>query len=257
MKLIYYFFGKILKIKKLLFKKTHLEYAGPYKDWETAKYNSTGYDSDVVLKKIVNSVNEVLSGKKKYERDGTSFDNLPAHNTLIQTLQKLSIYDKTIVDFGGSLGSNYINYLNFFSKNVKKYLVVEQKNICDLGNKISESNNFSLEFLESIEEIDEKIDIIICSSSLQYIEKWKEVVQKIIDKSPEHILIDRHPLTNKETKIFVQLNTGYYDKPVTYPIHIINEEEFLIAFKNYQCVKKWNSDFDPDYFKGFHLKKIN
>ena len=102
----------------------------------------------------------------------------------------------------------------------------------------------------------ENVDIVILSSTLQYFEDWEDFVQNIINKKPRHIIIDRHPLSNDESKIFVQLNNNYYSEEVTYPLHICNENEFLNTFADYQIVKRWNSDFDPDYFKGFHFLRV-
>jgi len=256
MKIIKSLLGKILfRLKRLFFYKTHLEFSGPYESWDIAYQNSVGYDSKLILDKIKKSIFEVLENKKSYERDGTSFSEKPLHNTLIKTLEQIGIKNRTIVDFGGSLGSNYINYRDFFSSNIKTYYIVEQKEICILGREIASKYNLPINYVEKLDEINEKIDIIIFSSSLQYIENWKYLIKLLQNKKPEFILIDRHPLTDDKSKIWVQLNTNYYEKPVTYPLHIVNEEEFLSEFKGYKLMKKWISDFDPEYFKGFLFEK--
>ena len=256
MKIIKSLLGKhLFKIKKLFFRKTHLEYSGPYESWWIANQNSVGYDSSVILEKIKKSTFEVLDNEQIYERDGRSFSEKPLNNTLIKTLEQIGIRNKTIVDFGGSLGSNYINYRDFFSNYFKKYYIIEQEGVCNLGREIASKYNLPLNYVENLYEINEQIDIVLFSSSLQYIEDWKHLVKEFVVKKPEFILIDRHPLTDNESKIYVQLNTGYYEKTVTYPLHILNEEKFLSEFKGYKLKKKWVSDFDPEYFKGFLLEK--
>ncbi|OUW74350.1 MAG: hypothetical protein CBD76_00325 [Pelagibacteraceae bacterium TMED216] len=243
-------------LKKILkkFRKSHLEYSGPYSTWSEAVKDSTGYESKIILKKVSDSTLQVLNGLKAYERDGTSFDNKPEKNTLLEELETTNIYGKVIVDMGGGLGSNYINYSNFFKDNNCIYYVVEQENFIEKGNEISNKYNLNLNFRKDLSEINENIDIIICSSFLQYIKNWKKIVSEIKEKRPQSIFVDRHPLTNKDSKILVQLNTGYYKKNVTYPLHIVNEEEFTKEFKPYVSLKRWDSDFDPPYFKGFHFR---
>ena len=54
-------FQSIHKVKKL-FKKNHLNFSGPFKSWDEAVINSSGYDSEIVLKKVSNAMREVLEG---------------------------------------------------------------------------------------------------------------------------------------------------------------------------------------------------
>ena len=243
-------------LKKILkkFRKSHLVYSGPYTTWSEAVKNSTGYDSKIIIEKVSESTLEVLNGIKAYERDGTSFDNKPEKNMLLEQLATTNIDEKVIVDMGGGLGSNYINYSGFFRDNNCIYYVVEQENFIEKGNEIAKEYNLNLNFRKDLSEIDENINIVICSSFLQYIENWKTIVSEIKAKKPQNIFVDRHPLTNKDSEILVQLNTGYYKKKVTYPLHLVNEEEFIKEFKPYVMIERWDSDFDPPYFKGFHFR---
>ena len=227
-------------LKKILkkFRKSHLVYSGPYTTWSEAVKNSTGYDSKIIIEKVSESTLKVINGVKAYERDGTLFDNKPEKNMLLEQLAKTNIYGKVIVDMGGGLGSNYINYSNFFRDNNCIYYVVEQENFIEKGNEIAKEYNLNLNFRKELSEIDENIDIVICSSFLQYIENWKTIVSEIKAKKPQNIFVDRHPLTNKDSEILVQLNTGYYKKKVTYPLHLVNEEEFIKEFKPYVMIER-------------------
>ena len=232
-------------LKKILkkFRKSHLVYSGPYTTWSEAVKNSTGYDSKIIIEKVSESTLKVINGVKAYERDGTLFDNKPEKNMLLEQLAKTNIYGKVIVDMGGGLGSNYINYSNFFRDNNCIYYVVEQENFIEKGNEIAKEYNLNLNFRKDLSEIDENINIVICSSFLQYIENWKTIVSEIKAKKPQNIFVDRHPLTNKDSEILVQLNTGYYKKKVTYPLHLVNEEEFIKEFKPYVMIEKMGLRF--------------
>jgi len=244
------FLKKILKKNRT----NHLVYSGPYTTWSEAEKNSTGYDSKIIIEKVSESTLKVINGIKAYERDGTLFDNKPEKNMLLKQLTITGIYGKVIVDMGGGLGSNYINYSNFFRNNNCIYYVVEQENFVEKGNELAKEYNLNLNFRKKLREINENINIVIFSSFLQYIENWKKIVSEIKERKPQSIFIDRQPLTNKDSGIFIQLNTGYYKKNVTYPLHILNEKEFTNEFKPYVMVERWDSDFDPPYFKGFHFK---
>lgn len=254
MKIIKNLFNILFSLKEKVFKKGHLQYSGPFDNWDIARSNSVGYQSEIILEKITKSTLEVLNNIKKYERDGTSFEEKPIKNTLIDSLEDIGIVNKTIVDMGGSLGSLYLNYKSFFSNNSANYIVVEQNEVCEKGRIIASQFNLPIEFVDSINKIQNNIDIVICSSFLQYIEEWRSYVDSIISCKPEFIIVDRHPLSESDSKIYVQLNTGYYSKPTSYPLHILNKDEFLSAFQSFEILKEWSSDFDPDYFKGFLLK---
>lgn len=84
---------KFFKLFNLL-GKNHLEFTGPYESWQEAVSNSSGYDSDIVIKKVKKATQQVLLSEKKYERDGTAFDSTPENNTLINLLQKYGINEK-------------------------------------------------------------------------------------------------------------------------------------------------------------------
>ena len=125
-----------------------------------------------------------MNNIKKYERDGTSFEEKPIKNTLIDSLEDIGIVNKTIVDMGGSLGSLYLNYKSFFSNNSANYIVVEQNEVCEKGRIIASQFNLPIEFVDSINKIQNNIDIVICSSFLQYIEEWRSYVDSIISCKP-------------------------------------------------------------------------
>jgi putative methyltransferase (TIGR04325 family) len=245
---------KFFKLFNLL-GKNHLEFTGPYESWQEAVSNSSGYDSDIVIKKVKKATQQVLLSEKKYERDGTAFDSTPENNTLINLLQKYGINEKKIVDVGGGLGSLYINYKEFFEDRVKNYYIIEQNKFCIEGELLAKKYDLNLKYLTDLSLINEDIDYLICSSFLQYIENWNDYVNLIIKKKPEYIIIDRHPLSKDRSEIYVQLNTGYYESDVSYPLHILEKQDFLSSFHGYEMLDEWDSDFDPLYFKGFLLKK--
>lgn len=246
-------FQSIHKVKKL-FKKNHLNFSGPFKSWDEAVINSSGYDSEIVLKKVSNAMREVLEGFKTYERDGTSFENKPVKNTIISILESENFKNSLIVDIGGGLGSLYVNYKNLFLNQNFNYHVIEQKKVCETGEQLNSEFNLNINYHTNLESIGKQVDIVICSSFLQYVKNWKGYIKNILSSKPKYIIIDRHPLKETNNGIFVQLNTGYYEKEVTYPIHILKTKEFLGEFINYEVVNSWSSDFDPEYFKGFLLK---
>ena len=76
-------------IKNFFLKKNHLQFSGPYENWEEAEESSTGYSSRVVLLKVEKAIIKVLDKHSAYERDGTNFESLPEKNTLLEILKNI------------------------------------------------------------------------------------------------------------------------------------------------------------------------
>jgi len=233
-------------------RKSHLGYSGPFESWELAVASSVGYDAPYALKKVRDGVESVLKKEKAYERDGTSFEQMPQKYTLRTHIKKLLKKDSVIVDFGGGLGGTFLNNADLFSSDwIGNYFVVEQPSFCETGREMAHKYSLPVVYVSDLREIPQTPSIAIFSGVLQYIEHWRQVVGAIIAKEPTHILIDRQHLTSGDTQIYVQENDGYYEKKVSYPSRIINRKEFLTAFSGYTVVEEWKSDFDPDDHLGF------
>jgi putative methyltransferase (TIGR04325 family) len=249
--------SRILRGMKILPSQTHLEYSGPFETWNSAVNSSIGYESKVVLEKVTNGVLDVLSGKAKYERDGTTFTTLPKSDTAREILWELIHENFVIIDFGGGLGGNYIANREFFEKANVFYYVLEQVNFVKTGQEIALKFELPINFKVHIEEVkDKKIDILLLSSVLQYLDDWQGILESLLFRQPKYIIIDRTPLSDGPTQIFVQENEGYYETKVSYPARILNRTEMLREFINYEVVREWKSDFDPENHFGFLLVKV-
>ena len=249
--------SKILRGMKILPSQNHLEYSGPFETWNIAVNSSVGYESKVVLEKVTRGVLDVLSGKAKYERDGSTFSALPKSDTAREILCELVDENFVIIDFGGGLGGNYIANREFLDKANVFYYALEQVNFVKTGQEIALKFKLPINFKVHIEEVDnKKIDILILSSVLQYLDDWQGILDSLLFRQPKYIIIDRTPLSDGPTQIFIQENEGYYETKVSYPARILNRTEMLTEFRNYEVVREWKSDFDPENHFGFLLVKV-
>ena len=249
------FFTKLKLACSRPFTRSHINYSGPYQSWSLAEQHSVGYDSQVVLDKVTAATVAVLSGQAVYERDGTSFSHSPPTNTLSSILKTICTPNTNIVDFGGGLGGTYINNRSVLSTfGFNSYSVVEQTNFCTIGSQIAADYSLPIRFYNSLENINSRPTLIIFSGVLHYVNDWRSIVASAISLRPLYILVDRQPFTKGATNIWVQNNTGYYSRPVTYPSRIINHEEFISQFRGYAIVRDWESDFDPSDHLGYLFK---
>lgn len=241
---------------KPFIKSSHLVFTGPYPTWMEAENNSAGYDSAVVVEKVELATRRVLEGKAKYERDGTAFKVSPKKNSLRDVLKEIAKNNHTIIDFGGGLGGTYLSNRDLLEDRSIKYVVVEQEIFSDVGRRIASDFNLPISFTESVKFSGlNHADVVILSSVIQYLGDWRNHVNDLLSLDPNFVIIDRTPLTNSSTEIYVQENEGYYSTKVSYACWSLNKAEVVNYFEGYELIKEWPSDFDPEGYSGLLLKK--
>ena len=233
-------------------------WSGNYLNWEDARQNSTGYDSQAILDKVKDSSLKVKSGIAVYERDSMTFTEIQYNYPLISGLLWVGTQNNrslNILDFGGSLGSAYFqNYRLLDSLNEIKWCIVEQPDFVKVGKELFSNNK--LFFYSTIEEClaEVNIDVILLSSVLPYIEKPFELLEKIIKRKVKFIFIDRTPFISGKDRITIQkVNPRLYK--ASYPCWFFNKSKFIDYMKKeYDLIFEFNT---PDRaninseFKGF------
>ena len=244
---------KLLMSVRRFFNRGHIELCGPYDSWDDALSASTGYDSDVVLTKVLNATELVLKGNASYERDGTVFESEPARWKLKEVLNEITRERDIVVDFGGGLGGCYLYNLKPAKYSVElEYYVVEQPRLVDIGRNLAKKFNLPIKYTASLLDVPANPKVIILSCVLQYVNEWKDVLGMCIAKAPSFILVDRQLLVETATSICVQDNGSYYGERVSYPINRINRSDFMLQLaEDYDVVEEWKSEFDPPDHYGY------
>lgn len=246
-------------------KVTNLFYgwAGNYSSWKEASDKSYGYDTDIIFNKVKDALLKVKNGEAAYERDSVIFDKIQYSFPLLSALFHVTLKNKNklnVLDFGGSLGSSYYQNKNFFKDIELNWCIVEQPHFVKEGQKTFA--NDQLHFFYEVESCMEnyKIDVLLLSSVLQYIEKPYEFMDYLISKNIEYIVIDRAPLLIKgNDRITIQtVPKNIYD--AKYPCWILNEKNVLNQlFKHYDLIFDNQSseaiNINNAAFKSFFLKR--
>ena len=134
--------------------------------------------------------------------------------------------------------------INLTYKN--KWNIIEQRLFVNEGNRNFKNQN--LFFYDDLNKIrNQKIDLIILSGSLQYMEDPTKILKKIFTKKPETILLERTPVSvnKKKNEIFVQKRGDS-----SYPSWYFSENLIKKLFKknNYNLIDKFSSEFDHNLF---------
>ena len=232
-----------------------------YLNWEEAKKVSTGYDSDLILNKVRDSLLKIKTHEAVYERDSILFDKIEYSWPLLAGLMWIAANEDgklNLIDFGGSLGSSYFQN-RFFLQTLKevKWNIVEQKHFVECGKKYFEDDK--LKFYESIEEClrTQKPSAMILSGVIQYIEKPYELIDYIINKNFKYLILDRTTFNKRNNdKLVVQkINPAIFN--ASYPCWFLNKNRFIQMFSNkYLLISEFKSfenseDKNNPLFYGF------
>jgi putative methyltransferase (TIGR04325 family) len=206
-------------------------YKGDYPDWSAAQKHSNGYDADVILEKVKQSVLRVKCGEFAFERDSVLFHRIqfsfPVFAGLLLAAGSKS-RTLSVLDYGGSLGTSYFQCRPFFSGLGRvAWGIVEQLQFVRCGNEVVADKN--LQFFESIEACVKKIrpNVALLSGVLQYVADPFRVLKEIVGYDVPVIVIDRTPYSDlSEHHITVQhVPPRIY--PANYPCWIFSRSRFL------------------------------
>ena len=230
---------------------------GIFNDWKSATRNSSGYSDPVIIVKKKESLEKVLNKEAKFERDSYLFYKESPDRALISVIKKICKKNITICDFGGSFASLYFQNINFLDKKKICWKVVEQKKIVKIANKKICINN--LFFFDDIKDVlKKKVDLVIFSSVLQYLEYPYDLIRKIANKKIKNVIILRTPFHDEDELIKIQVVPKYI-YPASYPIRIFNRNNFLKTMKdyNYKIIKRilTTERLDGFSYKSYFFQK--
>jgi putative methyltransferase (TIGR04325 family) len=234
-------------------------YSGNYRTWEEALHASTGYDSDLILNKVMAALLKVKNGVAAYERDSVLFDSVQYSWPLLAGLLWVASRNNNrlnLIDFGGSLGSSYFQNKKFLTHlHELKWNIIEQNKFVECGKRYFEDEH--LKFYYKLDDCfkEQPADAILLSSVIQYLEKPYDLLKDIIRKRFKYLLFDRTPFLRKgEDRITVQkVPAEIY--PASYPSWFFDPNKFLEFFSaSHELIADFESDDRadiPSVFKGY------
>jgi putative methyltransferase (TIGR04325 family) len=232
-------------------------FKGEYKTFEEALISSEGYNSRSLLAKIVDANLGVLNGQAKYEKDGLLFDKIDFSYELNSFLLRVYVEKNkpiSILDYGGSLGTTYRQFKEFAdSQIISNWLIVEQQGLVEAAKKYISIHNLNFISNEDVNFDKLKTDVVIFSSSLEFLPDPDQALTSILKANPSYIIFDRTPVSeSSETKICVlkaQKKIGG-----SYPCWIFSSQFFFKKLHGFQMISRWDSAEGSFKFSGSHGK---
>ena len=235
---------------------------GNYNDWTSAKNDSTGYNQNQILEKITNSMLKVRNNEAAFERDSVVFYSSDYNYQLLSMLFLVALKCNgtlNVLDFGGSLGTTYYQYRKYLDELNVSWTIVEQPEFVSRGKEMFENEN--LKFNLTIDECfsGKKVNCILLSSVLQYIEEPYKLIENLLRYKSEYIIIDRTAFIKQDNdRLTVQVVAPEIYE-ASYPAWFFNEHNLLNAFSGlYELIRDFDAfdkyNIPKAYSKGFLLK---
>lgn len=242
---------------------------GDFASWEEAARLSSGYDTDVILERVRDSLLKVKNGEAVFERDSVIFDRIQYSWPVLASLLWIASRHGnrlSLLDFGGSLGSCYYQNRGFLSHLQRfRWSIVEQHHFVEVGKRDFEDDH--LRFYHDVRScvLAEEPQVVFFSSSLQYLEKPFAVLEEIFSYGVQYILFDLTGFVSgpKHRIVFQSVPPSIY--PASYPVWFFNEHlfleyfrgtyELLADFKGYVGESLVIDDYVPAGYKGFLFRR--
>lgn len=251
--------------KKYLLTSAKYGWFGNYASWNLAKQDTTGYDSDEIITKVKNALLKVKSGEAVYERDSVLFDEIHYSWGALAGLLYAGVENKgklNVLDFGGSLGSGYFQNRKALSHlDSLQWNIIEQAHFVATGKENFQNNQ--LKFFEDYDTYlatNSTPDVLLLSSVIQYIEHPFQLLDMLLSKGIETVIIDITTFVDTELDIITVQKVPPHIYTASYPCWFFNKEKFIryCNDKGYQKMGEWNFPYDLNmgYHAGILFTKV-
>jgi putative methyltransferase (TIGR04325 family) len=214
---------------------------GNYSNWEAAAAQCVGYQSQLILDKVLDSTLKVKRGEAAFERDSVLFETIEYRWPVIAGLMWGAAQfggRLDVLDFGGALGSSYFQSRAFL-KGLRqvRWSVVEQAHYVEAG--IRHIQDDTLRFYHSIADCCAvgQPNSALLSSVLQYLPQPENVIRDVDSSRISILIVDRTPLCDaSEDQICIQrVPTSIY--PASYPMRVFSRNRIMkLLEKNWDTV---------------------
>jgi len=214
--------------------RANVRYSAGFNTWEQAKQASSGYDSKEILDKVSSALLQVRSGKAAYEQDSVLFKKLELPYEVLATLLRAACESQCnleVLDFGGSLGSTYFQCRDYLSPLKElKWSIVEQAEYVKRGQDLFESEQ--LRFYFSIYDClkENKPQVALFSSVLQYLEQPHQIVQEIVESDIPYVVVNRTPFVEGDDDCLVVQHVPKKIYKASIPCWILGQQRFSNDF---------------------------
>lgn len=189
----------------------------------------------------------------------------PSDYAVLYWLLRLASQELNIFDFGGNVGNLYYSYRPYLQQlGALHWTVLDLPAVVERGRAIAHDRDArELRFANSAGEVPSRF-ILLVSGSFHY---WEGSVQAFLEQfptPPEHVLLNRTPIHEKEPTFVTVQRT----ESCAFPCMVRNANELMNAFskQGYTTKDRWRAlelsienplfpDFSVPYYSGFYFHR--
>jgi putative methyltransferase (TIGR04325 family) len=207
---------------------TAMRFDGPVTSWMQATRASDGYESSLILNRMVDAAREVAQGKAAFERDGVTFSERSYRYPVVSALLRAAALNAGrlhVIDYGGALGSTYWQCRPLLhGLEEVRWVVVEQQAVVAAG--AAEFATPTLSFANSLAEAAKitKSPLILASSVLQYLPDPIDVLEEMARCDAKSLLIDRTPVSNATEDAVCVQHAARRVYRASYPVWVFSRQ---------------------------------
>lgn len=243
------------RIRSILPIKQAVSYKGNYQSFWAAKKDvelkhGEGYAADSIFRKVSESTLKVLRGEAAFERDSFLFQEKQVNYNLMMYLYQAHARDGylNVLDFGGALGSTYLQHREELEEIGAGWTVTEQEHFVRFGKENVASGKLEFAGNGELEAKWPSFNVLLLSSVLQYIENPEELIAGLCSRGIRNIIIERTPVSDHDRFWVETVHEPIYE--AAYPCRVFEERGFVRLFESagYILRDSYHSLVDGDIY---------
>jgi putative methyltransferase (TIGR04325 family) len=239
----------IIKILKLLTPPIFIKILSTYKFQYKGKYKSLSLCKRMCIKKGVEQRGGVYFDKELNKlllpEEVVVTDRFAIPSVLVAILNK----NTTILDVGGANQPIICHIKQTTKLDASCYVLETYEFLKNFSSKNYEK--LKIKYIDSIDAINKKIDIVVFNSSFQYIYNYKKFLKKIFHLNPKYIVITRTNFHN-ESKNYYSIETGLRGSTHPYLFFSFTKLKYFFLRNNYQLI--FNNKYNIGKYKHLNVK---
>jgi putative methyltransferase (TIGR04325 family) len=233
-------------------------FVGPVPSWQDAVVRSDGWDASAITEKTLRLALQVRDGAIEFEQDTVPRKKIAySVTTLAFIVLVLSRHRNSldVLDFGGSLGTNYYQnrkILSSLAKTPFTWNVVERPVLAELGSKhfANSELKFYASLAEAMKSSPRGLDSFLFTGSIQYVDEPMALIESVVGMGATTIAFDRllvSPTGSHE--VFVQHPDPSTYYRATYPVWCFSRDAFIenLSARGFRLVEHFTGNPDA-YF---------
>ena len=236
-----------------VFKRSSFQESHTYANYEAAlkDCSSNAYQNEelcnMIADKTVIYKQELL--KEPYVLNPAS---LILSSSLNYLITNHSLNEVSIADFGGASGAHYYDVRRLIPEAVKlKWIVVETEQM--VKSALSrELDSTELSFVNAIESLEDSVDLVYSSSTLQYVPEPYKTLEKLLNLRPKWALFNRMVFNLGDSDVVTiqsssmsdngpgKMPQNYTDKKILYPHTLISLGKFKQQMETSGYRQQWS-----------------